>query len=473
MTCIINPCKDHHRIRISQAELHRFWMHWRQYMPKHPAAENDPPVHTPIGISGDDTQFTLSGSKIIVMLVNFLLHEPGPGQLSRFPWFLLRHEWCLGPRTLDPAVRVLSWSLNICYGGHFPMRGPFSDVLSQARQTRAGRKISGGPFSLNEIRGDWKWHLELLRLSRHYSSNKMCCFCRATKSHGPNQFTAFERFSTFHRFTTAEFFLESLGSYISPLTWVAGFSPGLIALCSMHVSNLGLAQWTNAGILLGLLSRKFFGDPADLSLSQRLQICTVRFRRWCQVHSVMQTQPFLTAGMLHCGVGQTPELTLKAYHGRVFISYMASCCSVALRDQPDGQDQELILMLAASHNLSMWHQALESYPRFLSPAQADNLIMLSNRFLLAYRKLAEIHANKNSLAFPLRPKLHAFQEINFIAKQCLWNPRHRHCFKDEDCMGIVKHIARRVHRNLLEMRTLCRLLMLYKSKHTLVHEQVI
>ena len=156
-------------------------------MPWHPAAEHEPPVHTPVGVSGDDTQFTLSGSKIIVMLVSLLLHEPGPSQLSRFPWFLLRHEWCLGPRTLDPAVRVLAWSLNVCFGGNFPMKGPFNDILSQARQARAGRKIAGAPYALCEVRGDWKWHLELLRLRRHYASNQLCHLCRACRNAGPNQ----------------------------------------------------------------------------------------------------------------------------------------------------------------------------------------------------------------------------------------------------------------------------------------------
>ena len=238
----------------------------------------------------------------------------------------------------------------------------------------------------------------------------------------------------------------------------------------MHVSNLGCAQWTNAGVLLGLLERKFFGDPAEMSFSQRLHVCTIRFRRWCKVHSVMQTQPFLTAGMLHCGTGQTPELTLKAYHSRVFLSYMASCCEVALRGT--SADPELLLMLSASHSLSQWHLKLESYPRFLTLPQAETLIELCNRFLVAYKALAQIHAQKGSLCYPLRPKLHALQEICFIAKQCLWNPRHRHCFKDEDAMGMVKHIARRVHRNLLETRTLCRLLMHYKSKQVLVQEQL-
>ena len=241
----------------------------------------------------------------------------------------------------------------------------------------------------------------------------------------------------------------------------------------MHVSNLGIAQWINAGVLLGLLARNFFGDAASISLSDRLQIATVRFRRWCRVHSIAQSQSFLTVGMLHIGQNSSaPELTLKAYHSRIFLAFLASCCQTLL-DRQSHSDEELVLLLAVSHGLADWHLKIESYPRFLTPMQGDTLIDISNHVLHCYKALAIQHSAKGSLAFPLRPKLHAFAEINYFARRQCLNPRVRHCFKDEDMMGVVKHVARRVHKGLLELRTLCRLLMLYESKGVLVREQII
>ena len=297
--------------------------------------------------------------------------------------------------------------------------------------------------------------------------------CPHADQHAHFRFTSFDRFSSFHRFTTAEFFLKSFGKYVTPLALVAGFSPGIIAYCSMHVSNLGLAQWTNAGVLLELLSRGFFGDPSTVSLADRLHIVTLRFRKWCGLHGIAQSQAFLTVGMLHIGPSSSaPELTLKAYHGRVFVAFLASCCQALLSSQGEGDD-ELVLLLAVSHTLAQWHLKVESYPRYLTPAQGDHLIELSNHFLHCYKALAVRHSAKGSLAFPLRPKLHAFAEINYFARQQCLNPRFRHCFKDEDMMGAVKHVARRVHKGLLELRTLCRLLMLYESKAVLVREQTL
>ncbi len=128
-------------------------------MPSHPAAidanKNDGVARIPIGISGDDAKYTLSGAKFIVVMLSSVLykvqrHLANFGSifvsvhyiffklfspllkkslkrhvifvglnkhfrgldLSRFPIFVLRHELSLGCKTLDPFLRVIAWSLN-------------------------------------------------------------------------------------------------------------------------------------------------------------------------------------------------------------------------------------------------------------------------------------------------------------------------------------------------------------------------
>ena len=244
---------------------------------------------------------------------------------------------------------------------------------------------------------------------------------------------------------------------------MTGFNPEAIHYCAMHVVNLGLAQWINAATLLALLDRGFFGAKT-VALAARLQVCTLRFRRWCSLHGIMQSQPFITVGMLHMGSAAAPtapELTLKAYHGRVFLAFLSCCCEVAL--QSAGDDSELQLIAALTSNLAHWHLAVESYPRYLLPDQATRLWSLANRTCLLYRSLAARAIRAGSLCWPLKPKLHAFLEINFFMCKNLYNCRYTHCFKDEDCMGLCKHIARRVHRELLEFRLLCRLQLRFRS----------
>ena len=56
----------------------------------------------------------------------------------------------------------------------------------------------------------------------------------------------------------------------------------------------------------------------------------------------------------------------------------------------------------------------------------------------------------------------AFMEINHSMLVERYNARFFHAYLDEDCMGSMKGIARRVHRKLLEMRVLMRWLLRLK-----------
>ena len=88
------------------------------------------------------------------------------------------------------------------------------------------------------------------------------------------RFTQFQRFAEIPRLSTAQWFSRSIGDYVCPYVTVPGFNPQLVAFCSMHVSNLGLVQWVNAGVLLALLERGWFGVPT-MPLSERLRLATM------------------------------------------------------------------------------------------------------------------------------------------------------------------------------------------------------
>ena len=178
--------KDRHAIQFSNDQLQEFWDHWKANMDPHPATSSKK-LHTPIGISGDDTQYSLAGAKAYVMVVNFILHDPAPGDQCRFPWCILRHELSVGPATLDPIMRVCTWSLNVCHVGIYPRLGATGEPLQGARATKSGQAMEHGPWSVTEMRGDWKYHWELWRLRRFYNSNHLCMFCDACKKQGDTQ----------------------------------------------------------------------------------------------------------------------------------------------------------------------------------------------------------------------------------------------------------------------------------------------
>ena len=202
-----------------------------------------------------------------------------------------------------------------------------------------------------------------------------------------SRFSRFDAFRGIPRLTHATFITRALGSYVPPLTWVTGFHQEAIHFCAMHIVNLGIDQWVNAATLLALLEREFFGAKT-VALSERLQVCTLRFRRWCSLHGIMQSQPFITVGMLHLGskaAPTPPEFDLESISFSGLPGFFLSCCcEVAL--QKAGDDSELQLIAALTSNLAHWHLAVETYPRYLVQQQAAHLSQLADRVCLLYKR---------------------------------------------------------------------------------------
>ena len=97
------------------------------------------------------------------------------------------------------------------------------------------------------------------------------------------RYSRFESFSSFHRFSTAEFYTRCIGQWVSPMVMTVGFSPGLIKMCSMHTVHLGVCQWVNGSAIPDLVDMGFFGSG---TLTEQLDVVTHTFNRWCRLVSI-------------------------------------------------------------------------------------------------------------------------------------------------------------------------------------------
>jgi len=123
----------------------------------------------------------------------------------------LRYEISLGYRSLDPIYRVIAWSFNVAYAGVFPSMDWRGRLFSGSRASFAGKYISGRPYALTEVRGDWKWHKEVFDLRHFWKFLRGTCFkCKATKCPGPFQYVKLQNFENTPRLTTNEFFNMAL-----------------------------------------------------------------------------------------------------------------------------------------------------------------------------------------------------------------------------------------------------------------------
>lgn len=84
--------------------------------------------------------------------------------------------------TLRPILKRIAWSLNLCVLGLRPsLPSPFSLSKRQEELTRSSPNLSS-KYALCEIRGDWKWLVELFGLFRHYwKCGSICHMCNAAR----------------------------------------------------------------------------------------------------------------------------------------------------------------------------------------------------------------------------------------------------------------------------------------------------
>lgn len=86
------------RIVIDMAEVTKYWSHFRglkvPWAMEHPADSG----HIPIGLYGDDVQYTKTGEKLTGLLIDCPLIRFVNGWLCRFPFFVLRWARSCGHR---------------------------------------------------------------------------------------------------------------------------------------------------------------------------------------------------------------------------------------------------------------------------------------------------------------------------------------------------------------------------------------
>ena len=120
--------------------------------------------------------------------------------------------------------------------------------------------------------------------------------------------------------------------------------------------------------------------------------------------------------------------------------------------------------IAASSNIAARHVLWATPNVFGASTNPSSLAQscpgpLMIRFLKYYKLLADRHAVRGQLRYPLKPRFHLLQEVTISMQTELYSARFFHCYQDEDMIGQVKHLCRRVHRKWMEFRILCRWLL--------------
>lgn len=215
-------------------------------------------------------------------------------------------------------------------------------------------------------------------------------------------------------------------------------------------------------------------------------------------------------------------MRLKAWTSRVLTAFLAVCLNdLSSGYRSEQRDRELSLSTAALVSLADWMLTIERSPRLLTSVQANDLEEKAWRFLgwwcvyiirsktafidkmfwpflirtkvpgylsmLGYfgpRKIYHAVALQTKVScllsgpyyltsfccsfvckqvicqtFFRKNSCEAFIELNASMKQQLYCIRFQHCYCDEDTVGTMKGLAKRVHHRLMELRMLLRWLL--------------
>lgn len=172
------------------------------------------------------------------------------------------------------------------------------------------------------------------------------------------------------------------------------------------------------------------------------------------------SQGYLTVGMLHAD--NFPCLTVKAWNGRLLLIFLDRCLEAklaSLRTSGAQPDVEILNASVATRALCKWFDLVERSGRFLEQSAADDIFRTGMLFLAVYERLALHSCAAGGRRWKYLAKLHVFAHLCEDMKSTYFNARFFHIFRDEDFMGLLKRLAVKVHKGMLEYRVMTRWLL--------------
>ena len=459
-------------------EGHRAREH-RHWLGRHPTNHADPSCRIPLGIHGDAGQMH-GGEKITAVSWGGLCRK-GTTEDTRLLFICLKHSQMVGGNaTLYKAFEVLSWSMGCLATGVHPACDEtgrqFDEDYCPERAALAGQPLFRGPDGRNlhgawaELRGDWEFLRDALGLRHHYLAGNMCHFCNAQLAPGDGYYGAdFTGHGPLRR-TLVGPFCEGYNAWASrtprsPLTTLPGFSIWRCQFDLMHVLELGILQRAIPAALQGLMGIKPGSSPQTVDLAgsafcqsaegrSRQGQClaaTKAYLQWAQ-RTMLPHSSRIKKISERWVRGAYPDVSqehAKAAAMRAMLPWVAGVAEGQRTRMAN--DRVAALRATLLTELAKMDECYKGQPRFLSRAVEARAQAHCTAALEALRDLA---TSLPRGPFKLTPKCHALLHISWDS--AMQNPRHAHCYQDEDFVGRTKRTYVRCHGATAPLRTIQR-----------------
>lgn len=422
-----------------KASLQEFWGHalqffsWTRDHPQTDAFQSG--MCIPLALYGDSAKVTKEDSLLTFTWNSIVCSHVRPSVESKLVICAVPTTWLAD---LDEISAVIIWSMGAICDGKYPTHDHVGGEFPKNswRKLVAGLPLANGySGALVEFRGDWEWMAKSLG-APSATSNECCWRCLAQRQ---GEFTWTDFRATARWRATSRFRMPRE----TPLSLLP-FHVDMVRPDVMHTVCLGVGLWVNATLLLVLAEKGLWG-PGPLAV--QLRNAWVKFKEWLHL-----------SGLGHCSqrcftprrvqmTGERAdyaELVAKAWNSRLVSSFLAlEVQQVPLESEEDHLHATLAWALAESYHLC------EGHGRYLSESVASKYLETVSLAANCYRELSARYLQQGVLRLPMRPKLHLWMELSILVAQDRYNPRHYHCFGDEDFLRTVLRAARACARAVM------------------------
>ena len=234
-----------------------------------------------------------------------------------------------------------------------------------------------------------------------------------------------------------------------------------------HTLKFGFARDLSAGIIIQLCDMGYFDSPTDdsFSLEARLARAYGHFDLYCLAESKQKKlKSFTRENLKFPKSNSLPFLSAKGSDITAVLTWLSFALTI-FTEQPLETEHRgrLRAMLQTTQGFLDYIGIMHSHGLFLHRCCAAVLYRSGLRLLRGYCYLSEDSTkNKRIAGYNLRPKLHYFHHSLFDQKKALeersrkfiLNPAVWNCEANEDYIGRLARISRRVDSRTCSLRTL-------------------
>ena len=340
------------------------------------------------------------------------------------------------------------------------------ELFEQGVLLRSGETIFG---ALIGIKGDLDFHEKYMNLTRSYShlgsKNKIeiCHLCRAG-----HQLFPFEDFSEDPGWATSMYAARPWSVDERPALSTIPFDRNkpemVIAHDPFHIVKVGVARDVIGGVLIYLLRQGYFDhDGCSREIEERFKRSHSVFAMWCIAEKKRPgLRSFSKRYFNMQNLMSAPWASSKASDSRLLLEWLIWYLRLQKQHPTLPHDQNLTYMLEVCES-TLEINCLHHHGLWLPRACAQNAYARIMTCLRGYAFLSRAAIGYRIRSFIHKPKLHALHHIAHRLKsqlssgaEMVLSPQTFSCDCNEDFIGRVARLSRRVGFRLVDLRVLQR-----------------